>query len=87
MAGRRSDEKDRGYQISHREQLLRERLLTVDEDLRLVCVRRARLVVANWRLKSTEHALVRRLSLIDETSLGYITECVLCITYCARSLP
>ena len=33
MAGRRSDEKDRGYQISHREQLLRERLLTVDEDL------------------------------------------------------
>lgn len=33
MAGRKSDEKDRGYQISHREQLLRERLLTVDEDL------------------------------------------------------
>ena len=33
MAGRKSDEKDRGYRISHREQLLRERLLTVDEDL------------------------------------------------------
>ena len=73
MAGRKSDEKDRGYQISHRE-------------LRLVYARRARLVVANWRPKSTEHALARRLSLIDEISLGYITECTLCITYCVQSL-
>lgn len=33
MARRKSDGEDRGYRISHREQLLRERLLTVDEDL------------------------------------------------------
>ena len=52
MAGRRSDEKDRGYQISHREQLLRERLLTVDEDL----------VRAETRLRQKGEACRRKLA-------------------------
>lgn len=52
MAGRRSDEKDRGYQISHREQLLRERLLTVDEDL----------VRAETRLRQKGEARRRKLA-------------------------
>ncbi len=52
MAGRRSDEKVRGYQISHREQLLRERLLTVDEDL----------VRAETRLRQKGEARRRKLA-------------------------
>jgi len=52
MAGRKSDEKDRGYQISHREQLLRERLLTVDEDL----------VRAETRLRQKGEARRRKLA-------------------------
>ena len=52
MAGRKSDEKDRGYQISHREQLLRERLLTVDEDL----------VWAETRLRQKGEARRRKLA-------------------------
>ena len=52
MAGRRSDEKVRGYQISHREQLLRERLLTVDEDL----------VRAETRLRQRGEARRRKLA-------------------------
>ena len=52
MAGRKSDEQDRGYQISHREQLLRERLLTVDEDL----------VRAETRLRQKGEARRRKLA-------------------------
>ena len=52
MAGRKSNEKDRGYQISHREQLLRERLLTVDEDL----------VRAETRLRQRGEARRRKLA-------------------------
>ncbi len=52
MAGRKSDEKERGYQISHREQLLRERLLTVDEDL----------VRAETRLRQKGEARRRKLA-------------------------
>ena len=52
MAGRKSDEKERGYQISHREQLLRERLLTVDEDL----------VQAETRLRQKGEARRRKLA-------------------------
>ncbi len=52
MAGRKSDEQDRGYQISHREQLLRERLLTVDEDL----------VRAETRLRQRGEARRRKLA-------------------------
>lgn len=52
MAGRKSDERDRGYQISHREQLLRERLLTVDEDL----------VRAETRLRQKGEARRRKLA-------------------------
>ena len=52
MAGRRSNEKVRGYQISHREQLLRERLLTVDEDL----------VRAETRLRQKGEARRRKLA-------------------------
>ena len=52
MAGRKSDERDRGYQISHREQLLRERLLTVDEDL----------VRAETRLRQRGEARRRKLA-------------------------
>ncbi len=52
MAGRKSDGKDRGYQISHREQLLRERLLTVDEDL----------VRAETRLRQKGEARRRKLA-------------------------
>ena len=52
MAGRKSDGEDRGYQISHREQLLRERLLTVDEDL----------VRAETRLRQKGEARRRKLA-------------------------
>lgn len=52
MARRKSDGKDRGYRISHREQLLRERLLTVDEDL----------VRAETRLRQKGEARRRKLA-------------------------
>lgn len=52
MAGRKSDGEDRGYRISHREQLLRERLLTVDEDL----------VRAETRLRQKGEARRRKLA-------------------------
>lgn len=52
MARRKSDEEGRGYRISHREQLLRERLLTVDEDL----------VRAETRLRQKGEARRRKLA-------------------------
>ena len=52
MARRKSDGEDRGYRISHREQLLRERLLTVDEDL----------VRAETRLRQKGEARRRKLA-------------------------
>ena len=52
MAGRKSDGEGRGYRISHREQLLRERLLTVDEDL----------VRAETRLRQKGEARRRKLA-------------------------